>query len=208
MKAATATNPNKQSSTNDVPVLMDVLIEKRLKRQNNQSNQATSLNSQLTNQLRELRKANAALQLKNQKAQRYAERVQADRDEFRKQVIRLLHRSKLLEQQLEERHKPTWNEKISLELMKSKTPNVNVIKNQCSTFLQATYRMSLQIIHQIKEFIKKRNARRLESHDENSDKDKRKALNKRHSHNKKIDNKDIEKQHSLKKAIKHDYIDI
>ena len=210
MKSATATNSNIQKPTNDIPVLMDVLVEKRLKLQSNKLNQVTPLNSQLTNQLRELRKANAALQIKNQQAQRYAERIQADRDVFRKQVIRLLHRSKLLEQQLEERHKPAWNEKLSLELIKNKTSDIKIIKNHCSVLLKTTYTIVLQKSSQIKEIIERRNARRLESQDGASDKDARKAFDKSRRHSK----KEIEKQrntvkkHALKKTIKHDYIEI
>lgn len=214
MKSATVTNPNTQSSTKNVPVLMDVLIEKRLKRQSNQLSQSAPLNSQLTNQLRELRKANAALQLKNQKTQRYAERVQADRDEFRKQVIRLLHRSKLLEQQLEEQHKPTWNDKLSLESIKSKASNAKVIKDHCLAFLQTSYTITLQITKKIakkiKEVIDNRNARRLESQGNNSNKSTNKGLNKQQYHSK----KEVERQHktvnkhALKKVIKHEYIEI
>ena len=172
MKSATATTPNTQSSKNDVPVLMDVLIEKRSKLQRYRQNQAAPLNSKLTNQLRELRKANTVLQIKNQQAKRYAERVQADRDVFRKQVIRLLHRSKLLEQQLEEeRHKPTWNEKLSLESIKNKASNINVIKNNCTTFIKTTYTIALQKSSHIKEVIEKIRARRLESKEDESTKD-------------------------------------
>jgi len=210
MKSATATKPSIQKPTNDIPVLMDVLVEKRLKLQSNKLNQATPLNSQLANQLRELRKVNAALQIKNQQAQRYAERVQADRDVFRKQVIRLLHRSKLLEQQLEEQHKPTWNEKLSLESIKNKTSKIKVIKNHCSVFLKTTYTIVLQKTGQIKEIIEKRNTRRLKSKNGTSDKNVRKSINK----NRRDRKKEIEKQNNsvkknaLKKVIKHEYIEI
>ena len=210
MKSATATKPSIQKPTKDIPVLMDVLVEKRLKLQSNKLNQATPLNSQLANQLRELRKVNAKLQIKNQQAQRYAERVQADRDVFRKQVIRLLHRSKLLEQQLEERHKPAWNKNLSLESIKNKTSNIKVIKNHCSVLLKITYTIVLQKSCQIKEIMEKRNTRRLKSQGSASDKDLRKSFNKNRSDRK----KEIEKQHNgvkkhaLKKVIKHEYIEI
>lgn len=210
MKSVTPTKTNTHLSTHDVPVLMDVLVEKRLKLKSNRPNQTASLNSQLTNQLRELRKKNATLQMKNQQAQRYAERVQADRDEFRKQVIRLLQRSKLLEQQLEDRHKSTWNEKLSLELIKNKTSKIKVIKSHCTTLLKTTYTIVLQTTNQIKTLIEKRNTHRLESHSNISNKKTRKVLDKRHSQNKKeIKNRrQIIEKNAVKKVIKHDYIEI
>lgn len=198
MKTVTPTNTHTLLSTNDVPVLMDVLVEKRLTHQSNRPNQTASLSSQLANQLSELRKENATLQMKNQKVQRYAERVQADRDEFRKQVIRLLQRSKLLEQQLEEHHKPKWNETFSLEIIKNKIPGIKVIKNYCSSLLQTIYTIVLQKKNHIKKIIVKRNSQRLESHTDVSDvsgtSDKKTRDKRRHD--------------SKKETIKHDYIKI
>lgn len=210
MKSVTPKHINTQLPKNDVPVLMDALVEKGLKHQSKRPNQTASLNSQLTNQLRKLRKENATLQMKSQQTKRYAERVQADRDEFRKQVIRLLKHSKLLEKQLEERQKSTWNEKLSITLIKNKTSGILVIKNHCSTLLQKTYNIFLQKTNQIKALIEKRNTHRLESNGKISNKKIRKPIDEQQRNNK----NEIKKQHqaveknTVKKVIKHDYIEI
>lgn len=201
MKSATVINIHSQGN-NNVPVLMDALNESRTKSQTNPpthikvATKSTSITgAQLVEQLRELRKANAALELKNQQIQRYADRVQADRDAFRKQIVRLIRRSKTLEKEVEELNKPAWNEKLSLNAIKSNSPKINTFKFDLSSIINRTREIALHKTQQTKEVIENIKARYQESDSDISDKEIQKALDKRRRHNE----REVEKRRKMMK---------